>query len=106
MDVYFRPSYSDPAAEITCRFWGGIGDPAGSALFRNMRIVRITGEPPPTAPHFDLAEQEEARLARSGHPRKVGIPPRRRIRFWRFRGAAAAVLILGTIVGISWRLLA
>ncbi len=106
VNVYFRPSYSDPAVEISCRFWGATGDSAGKAVFRNMRIVRIAGEPPPTAPHFDLAEQEEARLARSGHPREAKILLGRRTRLGRFRGAAVTVLLLGMIVAISWWLLA
>lgn len=106
INVYFRPSYSDPAAEISCRFWGETGDSAGRALFRNMRIVRIAGAPPPRAPHFDLAAQEEARLGKSWHPRRGSILLGRRTRPGRFLGAAVTVLLLGMIIGIFWRLLA
>ena len=106
INFYLRPSYSDPAAQISCRFWGATGDSAGKAVFRNMRIVRIAGEPPPKAPHFDLAKQEEARLGRSWRPREGNILLGRRMRPGRFRGAAVIVLLLGMIVAISWRLLA
>jgi len=53
-----------------------------------------------------LAEQEEARLGKSWHPREGNILLGRRTRPGRFRGAAVTVLLLGMIVGISWRLLA
>ncbi len=106
INVYFRPSYSDPVAEISCRFWGGNGDSAGKAVFRNMRIVRIAGAPPPKAPQFDLADQEEARLGRSWLPREGNILLGRRTQPGRFRGAVVTVLLLGMIVGISWCLLA
>jgi hypothetical protein len=95
IDVYFRPSYSEPGADISCRFWGGTGDPAERALFRNMRIVRIDGAPPPTALQFDLAKKEKARL---GKPRRQRNPT--------FRSVELTVLLLVTIIGASWRLLA
>lgn len=106
INVYFRPSYADPGADISCRFWGGTGDPAGRALFRNVRLVRIAGDPPPKAPRFDLAKQEEARLGRLGRQFNGSIPPGRRTGLGRFGGAAVTVLFLGMIVGISWWLLA
>ncbi|MGD1029124.1 hypothetical protein [Candidatus Binatus soli] len=106
INVYFRPAYSDPAAKISCQFWGGTGDSAGKAVFRNMRIVRIAGAPPAKAFYVDLAVQEEARLGKSWRPHKG----RNALGWWmrldRFRGAGVAVLLLGMIVGISWRLLA
>lgn len=102
INIYFRPSYSDPAVEISCRFWGETGDSAGKALFRNMRIVPIAGAPPPKALDFDLAQQEETRLGRPWRRILIGGGPR----LGRFRGVAVTFLLLGMIVGISWWLLA
>jgi len=105
-NVYFRPSYADPGAEISCRFWGRTGGQAGRALLRNMYILKIAGEPPPKAPRFDLAKQEEARLGKLGHPRNGSLPPSPQTGLGRFSGAAVTVFFLAMIVGMSWWLLA
>ena len=105
MDVYFRPSDSDPGAEIACRFWAPGGVRTGRVFFRNVRMVKIAGAPPQKSVRFDLEKKEEARLGKPGQPRKGRIPLGRWTRLGRFRGAAVTVLFLSMIVGICWRLL-
>jgi hypothetical protein len=95
IDVYFRPSYSDPGVEVSCRFWGRTGDPAGRAFLRDLRIAKLDGAPPASALQFDLAKKEEARL---GKPRRQRNPT--------FRSLELTVVILVLIIGASWRLLA
>ena len=93
-DIYFRPSDAAPGAEISCRFFGRGGDLSRRAFFRNLRLVKIAGEPPPTATKFDVETSEIARL---------GLPPSPR--YPSFRGLGVSVLLLSTIVGVCWRLL-
>jgi hypothetical protein len=93
-DVYFRPSDAAPGAEISCQFFGLGGNRSGRAFFRNVRLTKIAGEPPPTAPKFDLETMEIARLGLPPNPRNPS-----------FRGLGVIVLLLATIVGVCWRLL-
>jgi hypothetical protein len=93
-DVYFRPSDAAPGAEITCRFFGLGGNRADRAFFRNVRLIKIAGEPPPTVSKFDLETMEISRL---GLPSSTRYPS--------FRGLGVIVLLLATIVGVCWRLL-
>ena len=105
IDVYLRPSDSDPGAEIAFRFWATGGVRTGRVFFRNVRMVKIAGDPPQKVARFDLEKKEEARLGKPGKPRKGSIPLGRRTRLGRFRGAALTVVLLSMIVGICWRLL-
>jgi hypothetical protein len=94
LDVYFRPSATDPGAEISCRFWGKAGDHSGRALLQNMHIAKLAGTPPRTALHFDLEKTDEARPGNPRHPR-IGSD----------RSVWVTMLFLGLVVGVCWRLL-
>jgi hypothetical protein len=93
-DVYFRPSDAVPDAQITCRFFGPGSNRSARAFLRDVRFVKIVGEPPPTASKFDLQAMEVARL---------GVPPN--TRHPSFRGLGVVVFILIAIIGVCWRLL-
>ncbi len=93
-DVYFRPSDAIPDAQIACRFFGPGGKSTGRAFLRDVRLVKIAGEPPPMAPKFDLEAVEIARL---------GLPPN--TRHPSYRGLGVVVFILMAIIGVCWRLL-
>ena len=106
VNVYFRPAYSDPGAEISCRFWGGAADQSGKVFLRNMRITRIDGDPPPTADQFDLEKTEEARLGTPERLRNGSVPPRHKTHLVGFHNLGIVlVLSLVMIVGVCWRLL-
>jgi hypothetical protein len=94
MDVYFRPSATDPGAEIWCRFWGKTGDHAGRAIFQNMDLAKIAGEPPRTALQFDLEKIDEARPGKLSYRATVS-----------HRSVWITLLFLGLVVGICWQLL-
>jgi hypothetical protein len=93
-DIFFRPSDAAPGAEISCRFFGRGGNRSRKAFFRNLRLVKIAGEPPPTATKFDVETSEIAR---------IGLPPNPR--YPSFRGLGVIVLLLAMIAGVCWRLL-
>jgi hypothetical protein len=94
INVYFRPSATDPGAEISCRFWGQAGDHTARAVFQNMHIAKIAGTPPRTALRFDLEKTDEAR---PGNPKHSVTGSHRSV--W------VTVLFLELVAGICWRLL-